>query len=131
MWFFVALILTQSYTASLSSMLTLQNIKPSTITIEWLRANNAPVGCDNETFVCNYLINVLKFDSHNIRGISNTSSYDDHFKNRSISALFLEKPYEKAFFMLYCKGYVSTTLPYRFGGFGFVSTTTTILVIYD
>ncbi|KAI4371030.1 hypothetical protein MLD38_019307 [Melastoma candidum] len=118
-WFFVALILTQSYTASLTSMLTLQNIKPSVTTIESLRSNNAPVGCDPKTFVCNYLVNVLHFRQGQIRGITNTSNYVDHFRSGNISALFLESPYEKAFFKNHCQGFINTPLPYRFGGFGF------------
>ncbi|KAI3410581.1 Glutamate receptor [Psidium guajava] len=119
-WFFVALILTQSYTAGLTSMLTLQELKPTVTTMEWLRISKARVGCDPEAFICDYLINTLNFSKEAIVGISNTSSYGDEFRSGNIAALFLEYPYERAFFTEYCYGYVATQENYRFGGFGFV-----------
>ncbi|KAI4312980.1 hypothetical protein MLD38_037764 [Melastoma candidum] len=121
-WFFVALILTQSYTASLTSMLTIHNIKSSVITIESVRTQNHPNGCDSETFVCDYLVDVLGFHREQIHNLNDPSSYADHLQNKTITALFLESPYEKAFFKKHCQGYVyvNTPLPYRFGGFGFV-----------
>ncbi|KAK3431271.1 hypothetical protein EUGRSUZ_E02658 [Eucalyptus grandis] len=119
-WFFVALILTQSYTAGLTSLLTLQNLKPTVTTVEWLRSSKERVGCDPDTFVCDYLINELNFSKEVIVHTRNTSSYEDEFRRGSISALFLEYPYERAFFTQYCSGYVATHENYRFGGFGFV-----------
>ncbi|KAB1223646.1 Glutamate receptor 3.7 [Morella rubra] len=44
-WLFVVLILTSSYTASLSSMLTVQQLQPNVTNIEWLKKNNLKVGC--------------------------------------------------------------------------------------
>ncbi|XP_056171698.1 glutamate receptor 2.9-like isoform X2 [Syzygium oleosum] len=119
-WFFVALILTQSYTAGLTSLLTLQELKPTVTTIEWLRSSKERVGCDPDTFVCDYLTNMLEFSKELIVHIRNTSSYEDEFKGGKIAALFLEYPYERAFFTEYCYGYVATHENYRFGGFGFV-----------
>ncbi|KAF8031896.1 hypothetical protein BT93_D0953 [Corymbia citriodora subsp. variegata] len=119
-WFFVALILTQSYTASLTSLLTLQELKPTVTTMEWLRISKARVGCDPEAFICDYLTNTLNFSKEAIVGISNTSSYGDEFRRGNIAALFLEYPYERAFFTEYCSGYLATHENYRFGGFGFV-----------
>lgn len=119
-WFFVALILTQSYTAGLTSLLTLQQLKPTVTTMEWLRISKARVGCDPEAFICDYLTNTLNFSKEVIVGISNTSSYGDEFRRGNIAALFLEYPYERAFFTEYCDGYVATRENYSFGGFGFV-----------
>ncbi|XP_030460245.1 glutamate receptor 2.9-like [Syzygium oleosum] len=119
-WFFVALILTQSYTAGLTSLLTLQELKPTVTTMEWLRISKARVGCDPDAFICDYLTHTLNFSKEAIVGISNTSSYGDEFRRGNIAALFLEYPYERAFFTEYCYGYVATQENYRFGGFGFV-----------
>ncbi|KAB1228341.1 Glutamate receptor 2.5 [Morella rubra] len=44
-WLFVVLILTSSYTASLSSMLTVQQLQPNVTDIEWLKKNNLKVDC--------------------------------------------------------------------------------------
>ncbi|KAI4312981.1 hypothetical protein MLD38_037764 [Melastoma candidum] len=103
-------------------MLTIHNIKSSVITIESVRTQNHPNGCDSETFVCDYLVDVLGFHREQIHNLNDPSSYADHLQNKTITALFLESPYEKAFFKKHCQGYVyvNTPLPYRFGGFGFV-----------
>ncbi|KAF8038560.1 hypothetical protein BT93_B1179 [Corymbia citriodora subsp. variegata] len=119
-WFFVALILTQSYTAGLTSMLTLQKLKPTVTSMEYLRISKAKVACDPDAFICNYLINTLNFSKDVIVPISNTSSYGDEFRSGNISALFLEYPYERAFFTEYCSGYIVIRENYAFGGFGFV-----------
>ncbi|KVH89500.1 Extracellular ligand-binding receptor [Cynara cardunculus var. scolymus] len=50
-WLFVVFILTSSYTASLTSMLTVRVLEPTVRDIEWLRKNNASVGCDPDSFV--------------------------------------------------------------------------------
>ncbi|KAL5774348.1 hypothetical protein ACOSP7_011905 [Xanthoceras sorbifolium] len=119
-WLFVVLILNSSYTASLSSMLTVQRLKPNVTDIEWLKRNNLKVGCDGDSFVRNYLKNVLNFTPDNILNVSSEYDYDGKFKKNSITAAFLELPYEKVFHTRYCKGYTDTTATYRFGGLGFV-----------
>ena len=122
MWLFVVLILTSSYTASLSSMLTVQRLKPNVTDIEWLKRNNLKAGCDGDSFVIKYLENEIKFRSENIVKVDSEYKYQGEFENNSIAAAFLELPYEKVFITRYCKGYTATTPTYRFGGLGFVST---------
>ncbi|KAK2642178.1 hypothetical protein Ddye_023941 [Dipteronia dyeriana] len=118
-WLFVVLILNSSYTASLSSMLTVQRLKPNVTDIEWLKRNNLKVGCDGDSFVRKYLVDVIEFRSENILNISSEYEYQGEFENNSIAAAFLELPYEKVFITRYCKGYTATTPTYRFGGLGF------------
>lgn len=120
-WFFMALILTQSYTASLSSMLTVQRLKKNEITMEWLKQHNRRVGCDNTTFICNYLETVHNFREGNLVKKTNYTEFSVQLKNRSIDALFTEYPYERAFLSQYRSGFTVTHESYRFGGFGFVS----------
>ncbi|KAK1556873.1 hypothetical protein Q3G72_013743 [Acer saccharum] len=119
-WLFVVFILTSSYTASLSSMLTVQRLKPNVTDIEWVKGNNLKVGCDGDSFVREYLQNVLEFKSDNILNVSSEYKYQGEFKNNSIAAAFLELPYQKVFITRYCKGYTATTPTYRFGGLDFV-----------
>ncbi|PRQ33252.1 putative ionotropic glutamate receptor, metazoa [Rosa chinensis] len=121
MWLFVVLILTSSYTANLSSMLTIQRLKPNVTDIEMLKRTNSKVGLDGDSFVVTYMERVLQFNSQNIITISNEFNYTEAFKNGSISAAFLELPYAKVFMNHYCKGYTATTPTFRFGGLGFVS----------
>ncbi|XP_074362122.1 glutamate receptor 2.7-like [Apium graveolens] len=117
-WLFVVLILTSSYTASLSSMLTIQRLEPKVKDIEWLRKTNASVGVDGDSFVKDYLTNVLGLQ--NIKGIDSQFEYHSDFDRGDISALFLELPYQKVFMQEYCNQYTLVGPTYRFGGLGFV-----------
>ncbi|KAI3410580.1 uncharacterized protein J3R85_018718 [Psidium guajava] len=100
-------------------MLTIQGLKPTVTTMEQLRISKARVGCNPDSFICDYLNNTLNFSKEVIVHITNTSSYGDQFKSRNISALFLEYPTARAFFTQYCDGYLTIGDGYRFGGFGF------------
>lgn len=120
-WLFVVLILVTSYTANLSSILTIQRLKPNVSDIETLKRTNSKVGLNTHSFVVNYLVTVLGFKPENLIKIDSESDYIEAFENRSISAALLEFPYAKVFMNQYCKGYTATTLSYRFGGLGFVS----------
>ncbi|KAJ4703591.1 Glutamate receptor [Melia azedarach] len=119
LWLFVVFVLTSSYTASLSSLLTVRRLEPNVTDIQFLQKNNWKVGCVNDSFLQNYLENVLKFKPQNIITFSNIeSNYIQYFKSNSIDALFLERPYERLFLDKYCKKY-TTTNTFKFGGFGF------------
>ncbi|KAI3716950.1 hypothetical protein L1987_68199 [Smallanthus sonchifolius] len=117
-WFFVVFIITSSYTASLTSMLTVRMLEPTVRDIEWLKKTNASVGCDPDSFVRKYLMDVLELK--NIKNVSRQDEYPDYFKNGSISAAFLELPYQKYFLKEYCNEYTVVGPSYKFGGLGFV-----------
>ncbi|XP_022715796.1 glutamate receptor 2.7-like [Durio zibethinus] len=119
-WLFVVLILNSSYTASLTSMLTVQRLEPNITDIEWLKRANVKIGCDGDSFVRTYLEEVLEFKSYNIENVSSEYNYEGEFKSSNISAAFLEQPYGKVFLSHYCKQFTTTTPTYRFGGLGFV-----------
>ncbi|MED6195810.1 hypothetical protein PIB30_041525 [Stylosanthes scabra] len=120
-WLFLVLILNSSYTASLSSMLTVKQLQTNVTNIEWLKKNNMKIGCDGDSFVRNYLEDVEKFKPENIINITSEDKYIDAFANGSIVAAFLELPYEKVFISEYCDGYTASTPRTRFGGLGFVN----------
>ncbi|KAI7730978.1 hypothetical protein M8C21_006827 [Ambrosia artemisiifolia] len=117
-WLFVVFILTSSYTASLTSILTVRMLEPAVRDIEWLRKTNAPVGCDPDSFVGKYLTDVLKLK--NIKNVSRQDEYPENFKNGNIRAAFLELPYQKYFLKEYCNEYTTVGPSYKFGGLGFV-----------
>ncbi|XP_050223519.1 glutamate receptor 2.7-like [Mercurialis annua] len=119
-WLFVVLILTSSYTASLSSTLTIKRLQPNVTDIEWLIKNNLPVGCDGDSFVRNYLVNVLKFKLENIKTVSSEYNYTEAFRDQKIYAAFVELPYQKVFTNQYCKKFVAAAPTFTFGGLGFV-----------
>ena len=120
-WLFLVMILNSSYTASLSSMLTVQQLQPNVTDIEWLKKNNMKIGCDGDSFVRTYLEKVERFRPENIINISSEYSYVDAFKNNTIAAAFLELPYEQVYISKYCKGFSGSIATIRFGGLGFVS----------
>ncbi|KAK6283885.1 hypothetical protein POUND7_002837 [Theobroma cacao] len=119
-WLFVVLILNSSYTASLTSMLTVQRLVPNITDIESLKRANMKIGCDGDSFVRTYLEEVLEFRSNNIENVSSEYSYEGEFKSSHIAAAFLELPYGKVFLSEYCKQFTTTTPTFRFGGLGFV-----------
>ncbi|KDO77773.1 hypothetical protein CISIN_1g040220mg, partial [Citrus sinensis] len=94
-WLFVVLILTSSYTASPSPMLTVQPLRP-----------NPKVACDRDSFVRNYLQN-----------FGSDYNYQGEFGSNHIAG----PPYEKVFVSQYCRIYAATTPTYGFGGLGFLS----------
>ncbi|KAL2341810.1 hypothetical protein Fmac_009750 [Flemingia macrophylla] len=119
-WLFLVFVLTSSYTANLSSMLTVKRMK-SGRDIDWLRQNNLSVGCDDSSsFVKDYLINVYNFTSEKIVMVNGEHDIMEKFQSKNISAFFIESPYEKVFLNTYCKDYTAITAAYKFGGLGFV-----------
>ncbi|XP_034684068.1 glutamate receptor 2.7-like [Vitis riparia] len=123
-WFFVVLILTQSYTASLASMLTVQQLNPTITDINELIKKGEPVGCQNDSFVCEFLIESMKFDESKLVKYESPEELDELFSNKSskggIAAAFDEIPYMKIFLAKYCSKYTAVGPTYKFDGFGFV-----------
>ncbi|KAL5712854.1 hypothetical protein ACHQM5_014979 [Ranunculus cassubicifolius] len=101
-WLFVSVIIIQSYTAKLTSILTLPNFQHKYITVESLKTENAKVGCDNGSFVINYLETVLGFKSKNIIPFQSHDDYIQALKSKEIKAAFLEVPYVKFLRKKYC-----------------------------
>ncbi|KAK1581416.1 hypothetical protein Q3G72_005846 [Acer saccharum] len=118
-WLFVALVITQTYTANLASMLTVQGFKPATVDIESLQRSNALVGYSNASFVAKYLEDVLRFNPKNLKGYTSLEDYDKDLKSGKISAIFLEVAMSKIFLAKYCKSFATTGPNYKVGGFGF------------
>ncbi|KAI6705313.1 hypothetical protein NL676_008275 [Syzygium grande] len=110
----------KSYTAGLTSMLTIPEFKSTVTTMEWLRISKARVGCDADGFVCGYLNNTLDFSNDVIVPIRDAWNYGEEFRKGNIAALFLEYPYVRPFFAQYCDGYLTIGDGYGFGGLAFV-----------
>nr|DAD22727.1 TPA_asm: hypothetical protein HUJ06_024190 [Nelumbo nucifera] len=119
-WLFVVLVLNSSYTANLASVLTVQRLEPTATDIETLKRDNAIVGCDGDSFIRKYLVDVLGFKPKNIKNVTSEYSFPGEFDSGNIGAAFLELPYEKSFLSQHCKNYTATEQTYSFGGLGFV-----------
>lgn len=118
MWLVLVFVLTSSYTANLSSMLTVQQLKPDVGQLK----GNSKVGCDGDSFVKQHLVEVLGFKAENVIEFPNGTLYHEMLQKKKIAAAFLELPHQKVFLNKYCNGYTAVTRgSYRFGGLGFVS----------
>ncbi|CAI9772308.1 unnamed protein product [Fraxinus pennsylvanica] len=122
-WFLVVLILTQSYTASLTSMLTVQQLQPTVKDINQLLKNKECVGYQRGSFVFG-LLKGMNFDESRLKQYSSLEECDELFLkgsgNGGISAAFDEIPYMKLFLAKYCSKYTMVDPTYKTGGFGFV-----------
>ncbi|KAH9317412.1 hypothetical protein KI387_019181, partial [Taxus chinensis] len=122
-WLFLVLILTSSYTASLTSTLTIQKMKASIATVEALAASGSPVGYQKGSFVADYLHNNLGISKRNLRAYGTAEEYAEALlkgPNRGgVAAIFDEIPYVRLFLSSRC-GFTMVGPIYKTGGFGFV-----------
>lgn len=121
----MVLIFTQSYTASLASLLTVQNLQPAVSGIDELRRNGHFVGYLKNSYVKELLTGHLNFSESRLRSYASPEEYNDAMtkgsKNGGIDAIFEEIPYVKVFLAKYCSKYKVVGPTYKSAGFGFVS----------
>ncbi|XP_057511115.1 glutamate receptor 2.3-like [Actinidia eriantha] len=122
-WCFVVLILTQSYTASLTSMLTVQQLQPTVTDVNELIKNGEYVGYQEGSFVLG-LLQQMKFDESKLKVYTSPEECDDLLTkgsgNGGIAAAFDEIPYMKLFLSKHCSKYTMVAPTYKTDGFGFV-----------
>ncbi|KAG6397888.1 hypothetical protein SASPL_139338 [Salvia splendens] len=119
-WVFVVLVLTSSYTANLTSMLTVEQLNPE------INAGDC-VGYQKGSFVGGFLIDDMNFDKSNLRSYSTLEEFDDALSkgcsNGGVDAIYDEMPYIN---LLLSKSknshkYKMIGPTYPNSGFGFVS----------
>jgi hypothetical protein len=120
-WVFVVIVIMQTYTASLTSMLTIQQLEPTIADVEALQNSNAMIGHPNGSFVSKYLVDVLHFKPNNTKAYNSPEAYAQALRSKEIAAAFLEYPLAKLFLAKYCKGFIIAGPTYKIGGFGFVN----------
>lgn len=120
-WYFLVLMLSIYFTAALTSLMTISQLQPSVKDVDTLRRENAVVGCNWNSFVCSYLVNVLQFKPENIKQIRSIEDYPLAFERGEIKAAFFVSLHAKVFLTKHCRGYTLAGPTYNFGGFGFVS----------
>lgn len=111
---FVVLVLSSSYTASLTSMLTVQQLQPTITDVRDLIEGGEYVGYQYGSFVTG-LLRKMNFDTSKLRGYRTLAEYDDALskgsRNGGVAAIVDEIPYIR---LLLSKIYQTS-------GFGFVS----------
>ncbi|XP_031255206.1 glutamate receptor 2.7-like [Pistacia vera] len=118
-WVFVVLILTQSYTANLTSMLTVQRLQPSFANVEEIRKLGYSVGYQNDSFVKDLLAKQLKFNESNLWSYRTPEEFDKALSSGTVAAIFDEIPYINVFLAQYCSRYMMIGPTYETDGFGF------------
>ncbi|XP_015878042.3 glutamate receptor 2.5-like [Ziziphus jujuba] len=134
-WVFMVLILTQSYTASLTSMLTVPKYRPAVADINELRRNDYFVGFQKNSYVNNLLTEQLKYPESRLRSYTSLEEYDDAMskgsKNGGIDAIFDEIPFVQLFLAKYGSSKYKVVGPtYKSAGFGYAFPIGSPLVSY-
>ncbi|GKV26093.1 hypothetical protein SLEP1_g35446 [Rubroshorea leprosula] len=122
MWGIVMLILTQSYTANLSSLLTVQQLQPTVTNVIELLRNGENVGYQAGSFT-EEIVQRLTSDRSKMKKFTSLEVLDELFTNGSIAAAIDETPYMNLFLTnkSHCNKYTTLTEPtFRTDGFGFV-----------
>ncbi|XVF89458.1 hypothetical protein PTKIN_Ptkin19aG0131900 [Pterospermum kingtungense] len=121
-WCFVVLILTQSYTASLTSLLTVQKLQPTVTDINELLKKGEKIGFQNGSFV-EGILKGLKFADSQLISYRSLEELNDLFvkgsANGGIAAALDEIPFLKLLLARYCGKYTTVEPTFKTDGFGF------------
>ncbi|CAA0401956.1 unnamed protein product [Arabidopsis thaliana] len=121
-WCFVLLILTQSYTATLTSMLTVQELRPTVRHMDDLRKSGVNIGYQTGSFTFERL-KQMRFDESRLKTYNSPEEMRELFLHKSsnggIDAAFDEVAYIKLFMAKYCSEYSIIEPTFKADGFGF------------
>ena len=124
-WIGFAVILMQIYTASLSSVLTVDQLQPTFDSVNELRTKGYNIGYQNGSFVKGFLMEQLNFTESHLIPYKTIEEYHKALtkghKNGGVAAIFDEIPYIRVLLAKYVSHYMMAGPIYRTDGFGFVS----------
>ncbi|RWR75355.1 glutamate receptor 2.3-like protein [Cinnamomum micranthum f. kanehirae] len=120
-WLFVVWILTTSYTANFTSLLTIQQLQPAVNDISDLIKNRDNVGYQDGGFVVN-LLRTMNVEESHLKAYTYAEEFAEALSNGSVTAIFDEIPYLRLFLAKNenCGKYKMVGPIYKTGGFGFV-----------
>ncbi|GKU98178.1 hypothetical protein SLEP1_g11212 [Rubroshorea leprosula] len=105
-WLFVVLIINSSYTASLTSILTVQQLSSHIKGIETLRENDDRIGYQVGSFAEHYLSEELNISKSRLVPLGSPEAYDNALKlgpeKGGVAALVDELPYVELFLSSHC-----------------------------
>uniref|UniRef100_A0ACD5TBJ7 Uncharacterized protein n=1 Tax=Avena sativa TaxID=4498 RepID=A0ACD5TBJ7_AVESA len=106
-WLFVVLIIQSSYTASLTSILTVQQLDTSIRGIDDLKNSDDPVGFQVGSFAQEYMVKELNISRSRLRPLGSPQEYAEALKlgpkKGGVMAIVDERPYVELFLSSYCK----------------------------
>ncbi|CAN6182366.1 unnamed protein product [Urochloa humidicola] len=116
-------LLEKLYSASLTSMMTAQQLQPTVFDLNQLKSNGDYVGYQGGSFVKDFLKS-HKVEEHKIRNYSSPDQYAEALMkgswNGGVAAVFDEIPYLKLFMSKHRRNHSIVGRVYKTGGFGFV-----------
>lgn len=112
-WLIVVLILITSYTATLASMLTVEQFE--------LASKEGIFGFHGNSFMRGVTVNNLAFEDHKLRPYFSYEGYAYALSKGGVDAIVDEVPYIKMFLSKYPHGYAMVSSQPITSGFGFVS----------
>lgn len=106
-WLFVVLIINSSYTASLTSILTVQKLSSPIKGIQSLLSTNEPIGYQQGSFSKNYLINELSIHESRLIPLTTPDEYEQALRkgpsNGGVAAVIDERAYVEIFLSTRCE----------------------------
>ncbi|OQU89532.1 hypothetical protein SORBI_3002G208800 [Sorghum bicolor] len=121
-WKIVLLVLASSYTASLASILTVQQLSPTLTDIHELQKQGGYVGFHQGSYMEGLLVDI-GFDRSKMRPYHTPDDFhvalSNGVENGGVDALVLDVPYIKLFLAKYCKRYTMVGPIYKSAGFAF------------
>ncbi|KAI4323963.1 hypothetical protein L6164_023533 [Bauhinia variegata] len=121
-WVFMGLILTQSYTASLTTLLTVEQLRPTVTNINQLIQNGESVGFQYGSFSLEFLRR-MGFDDSKLRAYKTAEECDRLLtmgsRNGGIAAAFDEISYLQVLLSRYCSKYTTIGPTIQTQGFAF------------
>ncbi|KAL5856292.1 hypothetical protein ACOSQ3_006130 [Xanthoceras sorbifolium] len=102
-WLFVVLIINSSYTASLTSILTVQQLSSPIKGIDTLMSSNDHIGYQVGSFAENYLNEELSIPKSRLVALGSPEEYALALLNGTVVAVVDERPYVDLFLSEYCQ----------------------------
>ncbi|TKY57556.1 Glutamate receptor 3.2 [Spatholobus suberectus] len=102
-WLFVVLIITSSYTASLTSIFTVQQLSSPITGIDSLISSSERIGYQVGSFAANYLTEELNIPKHRLVPLGSPEEYAVALERGTVAAVVDERPYVELFLSDHCK----------------------------
>lgn len=126
LWLFVVLIINSSYTASLTSILTVQQLSSRILGIDSLIASADPIGVQDGSFAYNYLIEELNIAQSRLKILKTAEEYVSALhlgpQGGGVAAIVDELPYVELFLSSTNCEFSTVGQEFTKSGWGFVST---------
>ncbi|KAJ0984475.1 hypothetical protein J5N97_002831 [Dioscorea zingiberensis] len=121
-WLFLLMVITSSYTASLTSFLTIQQLSSPIKGIDSLIASNQPIGYQVGSFAQSYLRDVLNIHQSRLVSLGSPEAYEEALllgpKDGGVAAIVDELPYIELF-LSKTNGFGIVGQPFTRSGWGF------------